>query len=179
MKKYYKIDELINMIDECNKKQCIDIYNNNKTIFETAKGSNKKHQAWNGGYIAHLEETMNIAVKMYETFSQLRELPFSLSDALLVLYLHDLEKPWKYGENKEDYDYLKSFKNEKEFLNTQIKKYGFILTLSHINGLKYVHGEGDDYDPNKNIQEPLAAFVHNCDVFSARIWFNESKTKEW
>ena len=122
---------------------------------------------------------MNIALQIYQNLSALRQFPFSLSDALLVLYLHDLEKPWKYGKNKEQLNYFLSFDNEKEFLQHQVKKYKFKLTESHLNGLKYVHGEGNDYSPTENIQKPLAAFVHSCDVFSARIWFNESKIKKW
>ena len=61
----------------------------------------------------------------------------------------------------------------------QISKYKFKLNDSHINGLKYVHGEGNDYDKNVNVQKPLAAFVHSCDVFSARIWMDESKNQKW
>jgi hypothetical protein len=41
---------------------------------------------------------MNTAVILYHTFGQLRPMPFSLSDALVVLFVHDLEKPWAYEE---------------------------------------------------------------------------------
>ena len=35
---------------------------------------------------------MNIAVVLYERLNSIRPLPFSLSDLLLVVYLHDVEK---------------------------------------------------------------------------------------
>jgi hypothetical protein len=40
---------------------------------------------------------MNIAIELYKNLGSHRPLPFSLSDVLLILYLHDLEKPWKYA----------------------------------------------------------------------------------
>jgi hypothetical protein len=56
-----------------------------------------KHQAWEGGYVDHLQETMNIGIDLYKTFSQRRDLTFTLSDLFIVLFLHDLEKPFKYA----------------------------------------------------------------------------------
>ena len=43
---------------------------------------------------------MIIAAVLHKEFSSLRPLPFTLSDALLVLFLHDLEKPWAYTPGK-------------------------------------------------------------------------------
>jgi hypothetical protein len=63
-------------------------------IIGNAPGSTKNHQAWEGGYIDHITEVMNIAHWLYT--SSPRPLPFGLADALEVLFLHDLEKPWKF-----------------------------------------------------------------------------------
>lgn len=65
------------------------------------------------------------------------------------------------------------------FILTQLNNYNITLNEEQYNALKYVHGEGKDYDPYKNVQLPLAAFVHCCDVMSARIWPNESRSNSW
>ncbi len=175
--KYYTLDELFEMIDEPNKSCCKRIYLKNKIIFKKAKGSNVKHQAWGGGYLDHVRDVMNIAVRLYDNLNICRSLPFSLSDSLLVLYLHDLEKPWKYAGTKEQKAEVGSFPDYKDFIKAKIDEYGFQLTNENWNGLEYIHGEGADYDPNKNVQGPLAAFVHCCDTVSARIWYKFPKER--
>src|SRR5262249_9207094 len=67
-------------------------------LFWSARGSSHNHQAWAGGYAHHVREVMNVAVVLYDALGQLRPLPFSLSDALVVLFVHDLEKPWAYEQ---------------------------------------------------------------------------------
>lgn len=148
------------------------LLNDYKPRFEKAPGSQSKHQAWAGGYIDHLEEVMNFARSLYELMNNERRLSFSLSDALLVLYLHDIEKPFKYTAPVREF---KSDEEKKEFLMEVVLKYNFKLTDDHLNALKYIHGEGDDYNPITRLQGPLAAFVHICDVASARIWFDYPK----
>ncbi|MCU0687543.1 MAG: hypothetical protein MUF34_35755 [Polyangiaceae bacterium] len=60
------------------------------------QGSTNNHQAWRGGDLDHVAEVMNIAVVLFEQLSKKRPLPFSLSDILLVVVLHDIEKPWPF-----------------------------------------------------------------------------------
>ncbi len=175
MGKYYNLDELINMVGEPNKNSCNKIYIENKEIFEKAKGSKTKHQAWEGGYLDHITEVMNIGIKLYNELNKFRELPFSLSDSLLVLYLHDLEKPWKYSNNPTKKQELEKFENKEEFIESKIKEYGFKLTKEQWNGIKYIHGEGEKHNPDKRVQSPLAAFVNSCDNLSARIWYDYPK----
>lgn len=176
--KYHSLDELISMIDEPNKTPSQNLYFNNKEKFQRAKGSSFKHQAWVGGYIDHIEEVMNISIPFYEMLNSRRELPFSISDALLVLYLHDLEKAWKYGGSEEEVKEYEKFEKNYDFITSKALEYNFKLTAEHLNALKYVHGEGEDYNKKINIQGPLAAFVHNCDIISARIWHDFPKKRK-
>lgn len=164
---YQTFIDLITLIDEPNRTACLKIFNDNKERFEQAPGSLTKHQAWIGGYINHLEEAMNIASSMFEMMNNFRTLDFTLSDAILILFLHDLEKPFRYIEPKQE---LNTEKEKKDFVQTIIDKYGIILNENHKNALHYIHGEGDDYSRTENVQKPLAAFVHLCDTTSARIW---------
>ena len=64
-----------------------------------------------------------------------------------------------------------------EFIKSIATENKIELTENHLNALKYTHGEGSDFNPIDRIQLPLAAFVHICDVTSARIWFDYPKNK--
>lgn len=137
----------------------------------TAKGSSHNHQAWDGGYLDHVAEGMHIAVRQYEALNRVRHLPFTLSDALIVFFMHDIEKPWKYGKNY-------SFSNKQErhdFRMWTAWRYCIDLTEDQVNAIKYVEGELDDYSSTERVMGPLAAFCHSCDVLSARLWFDQPR----
>lgn len=90
---YLSIDKLIEFIYEPNRTICQRILKENRSLFEQARGSTYNHQTWNGGYIDHVADGMNYARHLYsfdEAFG--RPLPFSMSDALLIFFLHDIEK---------------------------------------------------------------------------------------
>ena len=176
MDKYYNIRELLNLIDEPNRSACQTIYFVNKEMFDKAKGSSYNHQAWEGGYMGHMRDIMNIACRIYSNLNSVRSLPFSLSDALLVLFLHDIEKPWKYGGKPE---IVNEYSNYQEFQKAKFEEYNFNLTDEHLNAIKYAHGEGNDFKQTERVSKPLAAFLHCCDTISARIWFDYPKAEEW
>lgn len=151
---------------ESTMKRCLELYFANAKIFQEAQGSSYNHQAWPGGYEEHIKQVMNVALEYYETLGKFRDLPFSLSDAMLVLYLHDIEKPWK----KLQPEHFTSKADRSAFRQAKIAAYGIILTEEQENALKYVEGEGDDYRSDARTMNELAAFCHICDVTSARIW---------
>ena len=76
------------MIEEPNRSACLRILADNRKLFQTVQGSTNNHQNWPGGYFDHVQEIMNIAVVRYGQMNSIRSLPFSLSDLLLVVYLH-------------------------------------------------------------------------------------------
>lgn len=176
--KYYSLEELIDIIDEPNRSCCKKIYSDNKIKFEKSKGASMNHQIWEGWYLDHIKDTLNIAFRLYNDLTKCRKLQFSLSDAILILYLHDLEKPWKYAWTEEEKEELKSFIEHKDFVKNKIKQYWFQLNDAHWNALKYAHWEGNDYNINKRVQWPLGAFIHCCDSISARIWFDYPKKSD-
>ena len=164
--------ELIMLIDEPNRSKCEKMLSDHSERFSIAPGSLTKHQAWPGGYLDHLAETMNLAVILYKSMNSERALPFSISDTILVLFLHDLEKPFKYVEPKKEFLGANA---EHDFVNSIVQEYNIELSDDHRNALKYIHGEGADYHPTKRIAGPLAIFCHMCDFASARIWFDFPK----
>lgn len=176
MPTYRTMPELLNLIDEPNRSACQRLYEENKQLFMAAHGSVHNHQAWPGGYHDHVQEAMNIAVLLYQPLAGVRLLPFSLSDALLCLYLHDVEKPWKYDIGTDGQLHHKPSMQTKAdhqaFRDEVVQRYGIQLTPGQWNGIRYAEGEGEDYSPRQRVMGPLAAFVHMCDVASARIWPN-------
>ena len=170
LQNYLTLDQLLNLIEEPNQFSARKLLEENKEIFTLAPGSGKNHQAWCGGYLDHVQETMNLAVQLYGVLDILRPLPFSLSDALVVMYLHDLEKPWKYcSSDTRIQAQLEEKTGRKQFRTDKIKACGFQLNEKHWNALEYVEGE-HDYSPGERKQLPLAAFCHMLDNWSARGW---------
>lgn len=159
--------QMIDMIDEPNRAACIKLYYDNIELFKKAPGSSHNHQAWEGGYFDHITEVMNICLALYPIYSA-RGVNFTLSDALLVMYVHDLEKLWR---KTEEYDK----KVERIFRFFKLRDYGFVLNEQLINALEYVEGERDDYSNKKRVMNELAAFCHIADVSSARIWHDFPK----
>jgi hypothetical protein len=183
---YLSIEALIDLIDEPNRSICHAILEDNRKLFEEARGSTYNHQTWDGGYIDHVTDGMNYARHLYvfdEAFG--RPLPFSMSDALLIFFLHDLEKPWRIlvnaagqASNREGLATKAEFK---QFREDKLAEYGLKLTPDQMNGLTYVEGEYKDYSSKRRVMNELAAFCHKVDNWSARGWYDYPKTEgdEW
>lgn len=172
----YTLSELLKFIDGANGRICQNILSRNRALFKRALGSANNHQAWRGGYLDHVTETMNWGFVLYKTISGIRALPFSLSDVLLVLFLHDIEKPWKYelgrGGQLVPRPELETKKAQHEFRDKRLTEYGIILSAEQQNALKYAEGEMGDYTNQRRMMNELAGFVHICDVMSARVFHN-------
>lgn len=159
--------DALELVDAPEREACWRIFKDNEELVREAMGSSHNHQAWPGGYVDHVNEVMLIALRLYDTLNAIRTLPFTKHDALLVLYLHDIEKPWKKVRN------LWSKAGRKAFREEKIKAYGITLTPTQANALQYVEGEGDDYRGDRRVMNELAAFCHACDVLSARLWHDQ------
>ena len=173
--KYYTIEQMLEMIDESNRAACQRILADNRKLFQTVQGSTNNHQNWLGGYFDHIQEIMNVAVVLFGQLNSLRPLPFLLSDLLLVVYLHDIEKPWKY-ELREDGQLhhnatMQNKEDHQRFRMAKLEEYGITFTSEQENGMKYAEGELSDYTNRHRVMGPLACVAHMCDVCSARLWF--------
>ena len=168
--KNYMFTALLGMIEEPNRSLCHRLALENRHRFWASPGASHNHQAWRpGGYLAHIWDCMNYAANAYALEDE--PLPFTLSDALLVLFLHDLEKPWRYVEPRDGLASAntKAGGGRHQFRISKIKEYDIELTEAQSVALMYVEGEGDDYSGTKRVMNELAAFCHICDVRSARI----------
>jgi len=174
---------MLEAIEEPNRAACKNLYNENIELFKSMPGSSHNHQAWPGGYHDHITEVMNICLLLYPIYN-VRQLNFTLGDALLVMFLHDLEKPWRrqleYVETNNGYGFNVIDKTKrKEFRLNKIKEYGIELTEKQQNALQYVEGENKDYDNGRRVMNELAAFCHIADVTSSRIYWSYGKENKW
>lgn len=182
---YLTIEELLALIDEPFRNVCERILSDHRSLFEEARGSTYNHQTWKGGYIDHITDAMNYARHLY-TFDCAfgRPIPFSLSDALLILFLHDLEKPWRIlvkGDEVSNRPGLETKEEFKRFREEKLREYGLVLDPYQLNGLTYVEGEGKDYSSTGRVMNELAAFCHKVDSWCARGWHDYPKEigDEW
>lgn len=144
-------------------------------------GSATKHQTWEGGYISHIEETMNLILIMYHELHRRRPLPFDVSTALFCAFIHDFDKLLRYTvkDNKTDLTARHADDDSEKVKQALQEKYGYALTEEEYKAIKYTHGEGDDFQPGGNrVMTPLATLVHCCDVISARIWHDYGRVHD-
>jgi len=179
------LKNFLKSMTDSRKDALLDMYEKYKEIFHFSKGSMHNHQAWKGGYADHIAECLRINKITYNSLSEFRPLPFTEDSALICLFLHDIEKPFRYGP--EDNEECNKWREQAciyhygwEVLKTVIltsllKDFGLELTEEEMNALQYAHGEGKDHLKNERVAGPLAAHVHHCDNISARIWFDEGK----
>ena len=176
--KKQSLQKLISKMTPRQQSVCMGIISDFKSKFDRIPGSLHNHQVWIGGYRDHVEEILNIACITYTTLSGKRKLDFTLGESIFVLFLHDLDKLYRYDISSDgsvvsrahyNSDYLKSIRR---MLRT---KYKYAMKDEELNALKYVHGEGNDYSSKKRVMCSLAAFVHCADIISARIWYNKGQ----
>lgn len=153
---------------------CLRILDDHEWLFRISYGSLRNHQAYRGGFHDHLCEVMNYAFALYPLDASFgRPMAHTLSDALVVLFLHDIEKPWRFEEADGRVVEKEEMRSEAAKVRKReeiVRRYDIHLTLDQVNGLQFVEGEGSVYDPTQRKMGPLAAFCHKCDVQSARIW---------
>jgi len=160
-------------------------------LLREAPGSSHNHQAWPGGYLDHVHECMRLAVRLYPVLTDMHVsgLPFTLPSALSVLFLHDIEKPWRHAARvlmdranaqgtavnlSLEHQFARGDKTMRAMCRLNLmERFGIVLTPEEMNALKYVEGENDDYTPTKRVMNELAAFCHLCDVTSARIFHDQ------
>lgn len=197
---YHKFWDFLDMIPDSNslRKLATDYYD----LFVKSPGSSYNHQAWDGGYLHHIVETMNVAVQLYAVLSGLRPLPFTVADALTVMTLHDIEKPFKdnpnaltplgiswnqyreeaktkWHQSHHSSDLINWKAVRRQFRTDLIIRAGIVIPNELWNALEYVEGEREDYTPSKRVMNELGAFCHCCDIISARIWHDKGNGESW
>lgn len=156
-----EIEDYISLIDGDNRDHCLSMLSFFREKYPLARGSSHNHQNWDGGYYDHVFDIMRYADILY---GSLGKLPFSISDVMLVLFLHDIEKPVKYSDGFDG-------RSDNQIRASLIVEFGIELNDDHLNALKYIHGEGNDYRKDHRVMGPLCAFCHCCDIIGSRIFY--------
>ena len=166
---------LLKELNDPNKDQLIALYRFLIQQFPDAKWSNhNKHQWREWWYYDHIADSLKFGKIMYDGLDTYRKLPFSFDDVIVVIVLHDLEKPYKYSSHNSDFKNLLKLDSH-GIRDTIIKQYDIILSSNQSNWLDYIHGEWDHYSKTDRVMLPLTAFCHSLDIISARIYFNDGK----
>lgn len=165
--------EGIAAMDEVHREKCRKIISDNLTRFQTAPGSRHNHQAWPGGYLDHVADIFKLG-KFLMDFEPGRHRPFNLADFYLVMFLHDIEKPFAYSYDDKGkivvHSELKEKQAKKDFRDKLIEEYELPLTDQHRQALRYVEKiPEEEYSPNERTMDELSAFCHVADTWSARV----------
>lgn len=178
--------QLVKEINDPRRDVLLQIYDDHKHLFHFAAGARHNHQVWEGGYADHIAECLRINDVVYDSLQTIRPLPFTKASAAIALYLHDMEKPFRYGPKNDPQcqKWHKVFNDAAlpswspirwQVIDEFKKDYGLTLTDEETNALIYTHGEGSDYSGSKRVALPLAAHVHHCDNTSTRVWYDDGK----
>lgn len=175
-------------MNDARKDALLHFYDDYQDVIHFAAGSSHNHQAWEGGYADHIAEVLRISELYYDTMNAVRPLPYTKEAALMSLFFHDIEKPFRYGPKDSPECNKWRKRAEKagggyevwEDLKWDIlaeieRKYGLMLTKDEREGIEYAHGEGSAHEKFRRAASPLASHVHICDTVSARIWYNEGQ----
>jgi len=193
---YHTLEQMIEMIDDTYRPAIRSLTGDIQDNAVVMPGSTSNHQAWVGGYLDHVVEAMNVGVALYSLFYSTGRLAhlepqerFSLSDILLVVYLHDLEKAFRIeldnnGQPRLDSEGkyvvradMKSKADREAFKYAMIAKAGIVLTDQQAHALYFVEGVRDaDYSPSKRTMLPLDTLCHMCDLTSARLFYDFPKS---
>lgn len=171
---YLALEDLLDLLEPHHRQACDRIIHEQATALKTGPGSRHNHQAWAGGYLAHIVEGMNLIVVIYHTYNSLRPVGYSLSSALFVFFIHDLEKLSKYRQNRSgEYEVVSTLATkpqEREHREHQLEHFRITLTDEERIAFRYVEGEGTDYSSKGPRMNPLGCLCHIADVTSARHW---------
>lgn len=146
-------------------------HRDNLARFNTAKGSGTKHQAWPGGYRDHVTQMMNVAYRVANGMEALYgKLPFPWDSVVVAVYFHDVEKTWKHVPHALRLD---PEPDKYEHLDSELPRYGLLLTDEERNAIRFAHGEPEAlYNKTDRVMGRLAALVHAADILSARLTFD-------
>jgi hypothetical protein len=95
---------------------------------------------------------------------------------VLVLFLHDIEKPFMQEWMAGDQNILPWPETMRIGRRERIiERYGIKLTKEELTAIAYVHGEGLDHSSTRRAMNELGALCHAADVLSASLWHSRNK----
>jgi len=142
--------------------------------FKTKPAAVRFHHTFPGGLLQHTTEVVNIALDMYNSNPELYKC--SKDDVILVSFIHDFNKLYKYCDETEQWKRKKGqlfgYANNISMAETaetvwRCYEMGLSLTELQINAVSYHHGgwaEGGAV--NSGMMTPLGVLLHAADMLS-------------
>jgi hypothetical protein len=186
------MDELVQYLtfvqDDVLKNRLLSLHQGLKLLIDEVPASVKYHHNWTGGYKQHVLQVLRHAISIYSTLylgeegrepigqekGKLRKPHFSLDDVILVAYIHDLDKLYRYQKldkpkDGREWEHVKDFPSYDDSAKvvSMCYEYGIVLTDRHLEALAMHHG-GWSANPRGRMT-PLAVIIHSADMISTHI----------
>jgi hypothetical protein len=167
------------------------LYDANPFHREVCAGA-KHHHWWKGGLEDHLREMIGLGFDLMELYPG--DFTFTKTDLIIAIFLHDFHKIWDYRYlTAEDRERDKRILDKQVFTTLkhtplvdkasktllEIGKYGIVPTETQWSAVLFAEGGFSDghfrfggttrLGDYVNAKNPLAAFAHVCDLYSAQI----------
>lgn len=152
----------------------------------------KYHHNWTGGYQDHVTQVIKQSIALYKSLYDMSAKPdvcitlgdttflanvstapkvnFILDDVILVAYIHDLDKLFRYQRSKDgnswEYANVPSYDESAKVVQL-CANYGIQLEDIHLEALAMHHG-GWSANSNRPMS-PLAVVIHSADLISTFI----------
>ena len=181
-KKYTNGGKLLSLLEKIEdqklKKQVLDLYKKFEDLINYWPASSTAHHNWEQGWSDHTAQVVDFGIKLYNKVIPKARANFNLDDVILVCFVHDLDKLWRYKDSegkrknrKIRFDYVKRdpFEPTSKVV-AECFRAGIELTDQHIEAINNHHG---GFTPHlisvqsKNVRlTQLSALVHTADLFS-------------
>lgn len=148
----------------------------------------KHHHWWKKGWLDHTAQVLKISIDIYNNMSEYEPITdFTIDDVILVAFVHDLDKLWRYTElEKPKEGQLFEYRNditpytESSKVVAECFRHGIELTDQHIEAIDHHHG-GYSVDISSVYSKSskttkLSTLIHCADMLSTFMWGkNEAK----
>lgn len=164
--------DLIKLLDDTHRKPITEFIRCNARLLQSAYATPSGRWTRIGGWWDRTVEGMNVAVALYPILDARRPHPFSLSDALVVLFMRDVEKPWELEDidGKKMHRINMMTKDEQHIFRMDIaKRWGIPLSSDQLQAIQYSNDDHCDYTP-QGVETRLAVFAYLCDYWCAEGW---------
>lgn len=186
-----EILDLLNMIaDDKLKQKMLILYEDVIEEFTTKPASIRGHHKWPGGMYEHVQQTMAIALELYQAHPDWYKC--STDEVLVAAFIHDFNKIGVYRRTKEDWKIRKGqlFEWDPSIIEMSdagkatwlCAQYGIGLSAHVVNAVAFHHGGWSSecanvYSTKGQVQmTPLAHLIHYADMMSSKV-FGDASTK--
>lgn len=190
MHKYDRIGKLLSTLTVY-KEPLLAIHEHFKDAYFKNPASCIRHHNWASGYMDHIYEVVEISVRLYNLMvTDLKaKLSFTREDVILVAYVHDINKLFRYRKTEEAWKLKRgnifevspdtgNCDESAEVVNI-CARFGIAFERRHLEAISHHHGGfSDSMTATFKYPNSLTAFsalIHSADLFSQYLFGQRSK----